>query len=109
MRPAPGEIVFRELPNPYHPPQPPFLWTDFPQEAEILKGPVYNIRLGAGGAENVEISIDKSPWRPCRLTSGYWWYDWSNIPMGKHTLVTRMQTTDGRRFRTPTRTCERRS
>ena len=102
----PKEILFKELPDPQKRPEPPYLWIDFPQQGEILLGPAYVIRMGIGGAATVEISIDKGSWRPCRSTSGYWWYDWSSISRGKHTLVVRMQTPDGRWFRTPVRTCE---
>jgi hypothetical protein len=101
-----AEILFKGIPNPYHPPQPPFIWIDFPEERERLRGPVYTIRLGVGGAQQVEISIDGGPWHPCRLTSGYWWFDWSGIRLGKHTLAARMRTFDGRTFRTPARACE---
>lgn len=100
------EIVFRELPNPYHLPQPPFIWIDHPEQNERLLGPVYVVRLGVGGAEKVEMSVDGGIWQPCRLTSGYWWFDWSAIQRGKHTLTARMHMADGRVFRTPTRNCE---
>lgn len=100
------EILFKDTPNPYHPPQPPFIWIDFPREQERLRGPVYVIRLGVGGAQQVELSIDGGSWQSCRLNSGYWWFDWSGIRLGKHTLVARMRTFDGRLFRTPTRTCD---
>ncbi len=102
----PTEIVFKELPNPYHLPQPPFIWIDHPEQNERLLGPVYVVRLGIGGAKKVEMSVDGGAWQPCRLTSGYWWFDWSAIQRGKHTLIARMQTEDGRVFRTPTRNCE---
>ena len=45
-----GEIVFADLPNPYHKPQPPFIWIDHPQEQERLSGPVSVVRLGVGVA-----------------------------------------------------------
>jgi hypothetical protein len=61
-----------------------------------------------GGAQHTELSIDGGVWQNCRLTSGYWWYDWSGIQPGRHTLVARMRTSDGRWYRTPPRTCERR-
>lgn len=101
-----AEIIFKDQPNPYHPTQPPFIWIDHPQERERLLGPVYVVRLGVGGAEKVEISVDGRPWQACRLTSGYWWFDWSGIQPGKHTLSARMRTADGRCFRTPARSCE---
>lgn len=97
------EILFKDEPNPYLQPVPPYIWIDHPQEAETLLGPVYVIRLGVGGAEEVELSIDKGAWQPCRLTSGYFWYDWKDIPQGKHTLVARMRTSDGRWYKTPPR------
>src|SRR5262245_32146000 len=75
----PAEILFKEPPNPYRTPTPPYIWIDHPQANERLRGPAYVIRLGVGGAEAVELSIDRQPWVPCRFTSGYWWYDWSAI------------------------------
>ena len=89
---APVETLFTKEPNPFQTPTAPYIWIDFPTQSETLRGPAYNVRLGVGGADLVEISIDKSPWLPCRLTSGYWWYDWTNIAPGKHTLVARMRT-----------------
>jgi hypothetical protein len=99
------EILFSEEPNPFQPPAPPYIWIDHPTQNETLQTPGYSIRLGVGGADLVEISIDKSPWLPCRLTSGYWWYDWTGITKGKHTLVARMRTSDGRWYKTPPRPC----
>lgn len=103
---GPSEILFKELPNPYQTPEPPFIWIDFPQQSERLFEATYVVRLGVGGAEQVEISIDNGPWLDCRLTSGYRWFDWNGIEPGKHTLVARMRTSDGRVFRTPARACE---
>lgn len=101
VAPAPAEILFKDLPNPFQTPIPPYIWIDHPQDGERLQGPVYVIRLGVGGADAVELSVDKGPWAECRLTSGYWWYDWEGIAPGKHTLVARMRAPDGRWFRTP--------
>jgi len=103
---GPREILFKELPNPYQQPVPPYIWIDHPVQKEKLFGPTYVIRLGVGGAEAVELSIDKGAWLPCRLTSGYWWFDWSAIAPGKHQLVARMKATDGRWFRTPPCQCD---
>ena len=102
---AEKEILFKDLPNPFETPQPPFIWIDYPQANERLLAPVYAIRLGVGGAEWVEMAIDNGPWQTCRLTSGYWWFDWANIAPGKHTLVARMRTPDGKWYRTPPRPC----
>lgn len=105
-RSGPTEILFAEEPNPFHPPIPPYIWIDYPQPGERLLNRGYVVRLGVGGAETVQISIDKEPWLPCRLTSGYWWYDWSGYGRGKHTLAARMRAGDGRWFKTPPRICE---
>ncbi len=69
----PMEILFTQEPDPHHAPVAPYLWIDHPSQNEILRSTLYSVRLGAGGADLVEISIDKSPWLPCRLTSGFWW------------------------------------
>lgn len=106
---SPTEILFTQEPNPFHAPTAPYIWIDHPTQNEVLSAPQYNIRMGVGGADQVEISIDKSPWLPCRLTSGYWWYDWSNIAPGKHTLTARMRTSGNQWYKTPPRACTRRS
>ena len=106
---APLEELFSQEPNPFQSPEPPYIWIDHPSQNEVLTWPSYNVRLGVGGADLVEISIDKSPWLPCRLTSGYWWYDWSDITSGKHTLVARMRTSGNRWYKTPPRLLTRRS
>jgi hypothetical protein len=106
---APLETLFTQEPNPFEQPVPPYIWIDHPSQNEVLTWPQYNVRMGVGGADLVEISIDKSPWLPCRLTSGYWWYDWSDIAPGKHTLVARMRTSDNAWFKTPPRLLTRRS
>jgi len=106
---GPVETLFTQEPSPFKEPTAPYIWIDYPTQSEILHSPQYNIRLGAGGADLVEISIDKSPWLPCRLTSGFWWFDWSNIAHGKHSLVARMRTSENRWFKTPPRACTYRS
>jgi hypothetical protein len=101
---GPTEILFKDLPQHGQEPVAPFIWIDHPLENERLFHSEYVIRLGVGGAEQVEISIDKGAWIPCRFTSGYWWYDWTNIPRGKHVLAARMRTAGGQWYRTPART-----
>jgi hypothetical protein len=106
MSDAPVEILFTDPPNPNVTPQPPYIWIDHPQQGERLLAPVYVIRMGVGGAEEVEICFNNGAWKPCRLTSGYWWYDWSAIRPGRYTITARMRTADGRWFRTPPRNCD---
>jgi hypothetical protein len=102
-KPVYAEIVYDALPNPYHAPTPPYVWIDHPQQKEMLHAADYVIRLGIGGADVAELSIDQGPWLSCRATSGYWWYDWRAIAPGEHTLVARIKTYDGAWFRTPER------
>jgi hypothetical protein len=99
------ERLYDTQPNPYHPPVAPYLWIDYPQQQETLHAPDYVIRLGIGGAEAVELSIDDGDWQACRANSGYWWHDWANISTGPHKLVARMRTPEGIWYRTPSRDC----
>lgn len=101
-----AEIVFTNPPTPGQEPIPPYIWIDYPQQKERLNAEKYVIRLGVGGAEVVELSIDRGPWQACRLTSGYWWFDWAAISRGRHTLTARMRTAGGQWYRTPERSCE---
>ena len=106
---AAEEILFTDEPNPFRQPVSPYIWIDHPTQNEKLQASTYVIRLGVGGADAVEISFDKGNWLPCRYASGYWWYDWNNISTGKHTLVARMHTSDGRWYKTPPRNCDRKA
>jgi len=98
-----AETLYTAEPNPYHAPVPPYLWIDYPQQNEALYSAHYVIRLGVGGAETVELSIDQGAWQPCRSASGYWWFDWTDAAPGAHTLVARMKAFNGEWFRTPER------
>lgn len=68
---------------------------DFPQAGEVVTSPQYTIRIGAIEATGVEISINDGPWQPCRLSAGYWWYDWSGYLPGKHQVKVQAHTQDG--------------
>ena len=63
---------------------------DYPQADECIAHPSYTFRIGAKGAEQVEVSINGSLWQPCRLAVGYWWYDWRDYLPGRHQVVARM-------------------
>ncbi|MFN3551417.1 MAG: hypothetical protein ACK4WJ_06390 [Endomicrobiia bacterium] len=64
---------------------------DYPKNNEVIAHKAhYAIRIGTPNIGNVEVSIDDSEFQKCRYSSGYWWYDWCNIPSGKHTLVARL-------------------
>jgi hypothetical protein len=69
---------------------------DHPVNNELLHSAHYVIRIGAtwtGG--NVEISVDNGDWQVCRHSVGYWWYDWSGIARGKHTVQARLNNDKG--------------
>lgn len=70
---------------------------DHPQQGEIITSPQYTFRVGtAGDIELVAVSIDQGPWRPCRNSAGYWWYDWSGYTEGSYQAEAKAQTEDGR-------------
>lgn len=100
-----SEILFNTEPCGFLAPAPPYMWIDYPAEGETLRATEYVIRLGVGGEQNVEIAFDDGLWQACRNASGFWWYDWSAIAPGTHTMVARMQTPEGVWYRTPVRTC----
>jgi len=100
------EILFDAAPCSFLAPTPPYIWLDYPEEqAHLSASHDYVIRLGVGGEQAVEIAFDGGAWQPCRYAAGFWWYDWSAITPGTHTLVARMQTAEGTWYRTPVRTC----
>lgn len=74
-----------------------YLVIDYPKNGEKL-GLLhhYAIRIGAGGGESVEISIDDGTWHLCRQAAGYFWYDWHAIPKGTHKIVARMKLANGK-------------
>ncbi len=68
-----------------------FIVIDYPKNNEIITHKLhYAIRIGTPNIGSVEISIDEGEFQKCRYSSGYWWYDWYNIPLGKHTLVAKL-------------------
>ncbi len=69
---------------------------DYPQEGEKITHPQYTMRVGAADVQKVVVSIDDSPWQPCRQAGGFWWYDWSNFMSGRHEVEVKALTKDGR-------------
>jgi len=57
---------------------------DYPQAGETVFPGHYAIRITAPEAAKTEISIDNSPWQPCREELGHWWYDWTDFEPGIH-------------------------
>ena len=69
---------------------------DYPNEGDKFSSHYYTIRVGAGGGEAVEISIDGGEWISCRQNSGYFWFDWHSIPQGVHKIVARIKLVSGK-------------
>ncbi|MCS7227829.1 MAG: hypothetical protein NZ839_02560 [Endomicrobia bacterium] len=71
---------------------------DHPKDGEVITHKThYAVRIGTPNQGVVEISIDGSPFVRCRQSVGYWWYDWVNIPSGKHILIARLVNTQNNR------------
>ncbi len=67
------------------------IFIDHPKNGEeITYKAHYAIRIGTPNQAKVEVSIDSGEYQQCRFSSGYWWYDWCNIPPGKHKIVARL-------------------
>lgn len=69
---------------------------DYPKIGEKLNPNHYAIRISASGGDNIQISIDKNDWMPCRQEGGYYWFDWHSISEGRHEIVARMKLQTGR-------------
>lgn len=82
-----------------------YIVVDFPREGEIIYNQSFCIRLGVGENTHVEISINGGPWKPCRHSVGFWWFDWSGYGSGRHTILARVVTPSGNLLKTPPRTC----
>lgn len=67
-----------------------YIQIDYPMEGEMIAGYTYTFRISASPTEKVEISIDNQEWSPCRLSVGYWWYDWCRFSAGAHFLRARI-------------------
>ena len=67
-----------------------YVQVDYPMEGEMIASHFYSFRISASPTERVEISIDDEEWLPCRQSVGYWWYDWSHLTVGLHSLQARI-------------------
>jgi hypothetical protein len=76
-----------------------YVRVDYPIEGETITSQTYSFRISASPTERVEVSIDDRGWLPCRLSVGYWWYDWSDFGAGPHSLLARILS-EGKRHRT---------
>ena len=67
----------------------PYVTVDFPHEGEKVKQGHYAVRVSADGAEEVQVSVDRGDWRPCRFSNGYYWCDFWPQPHEIHELRAR--------------------
>lgn len=75
------------------------LAVDYPKQNEVVSSGHYTVRVFApAGAHKVGISVDQGPWRSCRPSVGFWWYDWSGYGNGEHEVVVSMSTREGKRI-----------
>jgi hypothetical protein len=69
---------------------------DYPKPGEVITSAQYSLRVGATEhVQNVEVSIDGSPWLPTRQAAGFYWFDWSNYMSGRHEIAVRARLFDG--------------
>jgi hypothetical protein len=69
---------------------------DYPKEMEIITSSHYTLKFGSSDeTRTVEVSIDGGPWRECRKTGHYFWFDWTNYMSGRHEIIARARLLDG--------------
>ncbi len=70
---------------------------DYPQQNETVGPGTYTFRVGAPqAADEVDVSVDQGPWKPCRSAAGYWWFDWNEYDRGEHEIIARARAKKGR-------------
>ena len=73
------------------------LSVDYPRQGETIASDTYTFRINAPqDVQKVELAVDQAEWRPCRLSAGFWWCDWSGYENGEHEIVARLVTAEGR-------------
>src|SRR2546426_249189 len=65
-----------------------------PRSHERIIGRAYDIRVAACAASRVEVSINGSPWQPCRVGREGWSFPWSGFDPGDYMI--RVQACDER-------------
>ncbi|MFA6584314.1 MAG: hypothetical protein WCS77_08455 [Elusimicrobiaceae bacterium] len=71
-----------------------YVTIDHPTYDETIEQGHYVFRVGASENGYVEINVNKTEWKPCRYSVGYWWYDW-NATSGTHNVAARIVTPNG--------------
>ena len=72
-----------------------FITIDFPKTGERIHPQHYAICIRAHEGDNVQLSINQGDWKPCHFARGFYWFDWHNIPNGKHEIVAKMMLPTG--------------
>jgi hypothetical protein len=78
---------------------------DYPQENDKINLGHYAVRITSQGEGKVEISVNGKDWQHCRLSIGYYWFDWWPTESGTHELVARSQPQKGKPKRSSVRSC----
>lgn len=68
-----------------------YISIDFPREGEALIRNQYTIRVSTPAGYAPEIALNGGAWNECRPSVGFWWFDWSGIPPGSHTVEARLR------------------
>ena len=100
-RPSPERIsaMQRRLATEYSPgPAAAAVAVDFPRGGERVVSRDYALRVSTEAQGLVEVSIDGGPWRACRKSAGFWWYDWSGYAAGPHCAFARVTAERRRRL-----------
>lgn len=74
----------------------PTVAVEYPGAGETISHPSYTIQIAVSGpAAAVDLSINQEEWRPCRESSGRWWFDWERYESGEYEAVARLRRPDG--------------
>lgn len=79
---------------------------DYPKENEKVKLGPYTIRVSSQGRGMVQLSLKKGKWEPCRLASGYYWFDWQPEKPGVQKISVRMLSENKKQEAVAERRCE---
>ncbi|MBI4386558.1 MAG: hypothetical protein HY551_04190 [Elusimicrobia bacterium] len=80
---AKGKTIRFDVPSPE-------VGVDYPREGENITGSHYAFRISVGlPVTEVEISLNRGDWKPCRPALGFWWYDWTGFGAGDYELQVR--------------------
>jgi len=77
---------------------------DYPKQNEKVESNHYSFRIDTSDdCEHVEITFDEKIWKPCRLDTGFWWFDIHNHEKGTYNLKAKAKTKTGKEIKTKAR------